>query len=74
MSVLTEFYALRWWLAAGLVIVYVASKYHTYKRLAAFKGPFSTGWSEIWHSSHIISAKSHLAYQDVNRKYGRYLL
>ncbi|KAH6026409.1 hypothetical protein HBI54_239890 [Parastagonospora nodorum] len=70
MSILTELYTLRFLLTSAAVLVYVATKIHAYRRLSAFKGPFSTGWCEVWHSSRIISVDSHLAYQAVNDKYG----
>ena len=71
MSILTELYTLRFLLTSAAVLVYVATKIHAYRRLSAFKGPFSTGWCEVWHSSRIISVDSHLAYQAVNDKYGQ---
>jgi cytochrome P450 len=74
MFVLTQLYALRWFLAFAVVLLYAASKYHTYQRLAAFKGPFSTGWCELWHSYHLIGTRSHLVYRDVNDRYGKWLL
>jgi hypothetical protein len=70
MSLFTQFYNLRWLVVLIVLLAYVTSKYRAYQRLSAFKGPFSTGWSEIWHSYRIIGSHSHLAYRDVNDKYG----
>jgi hypothetical protein len=71
MSVLAQLYALRWFLVSAVVLLYAASKYRTYRRLAAFKGPFSTGWCELWHSYHLFGTRSHLVYRNVNEKYGQ---
>jgi hypothetical protein len=73
MSILTQVYSLRWVFVAVVVLAYAASKYRAYQRLAAFKGPFSTGWCEIWHVYWIMGQRSHLAYRDVNDKYGEWL-
>lgn len=70
MALLAEIYSFRWLLVAVVAAAYAVSKYRAYQRLAAFKGPFGTGWSNIWHSSWILSKHSHLAYVDVNDKYG----
>ena len=73
MALLAQTYNLWWFLAAIVAVGYAVSKYRAYKRLAVFQGPFSTGWSNIWHSSWILSKHSHLAYVDVNNKYGECL-
>jgi hypothetical protein len=73
MSFLVHLYAARWWLASVVFLAYATSKYRAYKRLAAFKGPFSTGWSEVWHTYHILNRRAHLAYFPVNDKYGEFL-
>jgi hypothetical protein len=72
MSLLTQLYNLQWLLAFIVLLVHLISKYRAYRRLSALKGPFSTGWSEMWHSYQIIGSRSHLAYQDVNDRYGEY--
>jgi hypothetical protein len=71
MTIIAHLYAARWLLSAVALALYIASKYRAYKRLAAFKGPFSTGWSEAWHARAILSNRSHLAYKDVNDEYGK---
>ncbi|WYZ45977.1 hypothetical protein EsH8_IX_000202 [Colletotrichum jinshuiense] len=70
MGILSQFYSLSWALASVLMAVYVCQKLRTYNRLKAFKGPFSSGWSEAWHIFAILSFKSHLKYDEVCKKYG----
>lgn len=70
MSLLAQVYAARWFLFTALVALYAADKYQKYMRLRAFRGPFSTGWSEIWHTRVILNKTSHLAYKEVNDRYG----
>ncbi|KAK3388000.1 cytochrome P450 [Podospora didyma] len=70
MGLLLQLYELRWLLATAGLAVYITNKIRAYNRLKAFKGPFSTGWSEAWHAWAILSLKSHLKYKDVIDKYG----
>lgn len=66
---------IRWLLlVCGAVLLYVAKLYRAYLRLRAFKGPFSTGWSEIWHTRAILGMRSHLAYKEVTDRYGESLV
>ncbi|KAF2867781.1 benzoate 4-monooxygenase cytochrome-like protein P450 [Massariosphaeria phaeospora] len=53
-----------------LLLLYTTLKYLQYARLRAFPGPFSTGWSEIWHTRAILSMRSHVRYKEVTDKYG----
>ena len=54
----------------GLALTtYFVSVCQRYWRLQASKGPFSTGWSELWHAHKVLGLKSHLAYKDVTEKY-----
>ncbi|KAK0717563.1 cytochrome P450 [Lasiosphaeria miniovina] len=55
---------------AGLVVYYLVVKVQTYYRLRAFKGPFSTGFSEVWHMSAIFGKQAHLKYKETVDKYG----
>lgn len=73
MSLLAQLYALRWLLLTAVVALHLADKYRKYIRLRHFHGPFGTGWSEFWHSRMILSLHSHLAYKEVNDKYGKWL-
>lgn len=57
-------------LLALAVLSHLAGVYTRYRRLQAFKGPFSTGWSELWHTRKILGWNCHLAYKDVTDKYG----
>ncbi len=70
MGLLLQFYELRWMLAVAGLAFYAIAKIRTYNRLKAFKGPFSTGFSELWHTRVVMSTKSHLIYKDVCDKYG----
>jgi hypothetical protein len=70
MSVIAQLHAARWLLIAVALALYSASKYRIYKRLAVFKGPFSTGWAEVWHTRAMLGMRSHLMYKDVNDRYG----
>ncbi|KAH8724033.1 benzoate 4-monooxygenase cytochrome-like protein P450 [Phaeosphaeriaceae sp. PMI808] len=70
MSLIAQLYAARWLLLSAVVVLYLADKYRKYARLRAFKGPFSTGWSEVWHTHKILCLRSHLSYKEVNDKYG----
>jgi hypothetical protein len=70
MSVFAPLYAARWLLLSVAFAAYVANQYRKNRRLQAFRGPFSTGWSEIWHMRAMLGRRSHLAYKEVNDKYG----
>jgi hypothetical protein len=71
MSILAEVYGFRWYLVAIGFVTFLSFKFAAYKRLAAFQGPFSVGWSELWHTRTMLSMRSHLVYKDVNDKYGK---
>ena len=61
------------WIASLLAlagIAHLVGVYRKYRRLEAFRGPFSTGWSELWHAHKILGLNSHLAYKHVTDKYG----
>jgi hypothetical protein len=70
MSLLAQLVAAKWLLLAAIIVLYTVDRYQKYVRLQAFKGPFSTGWSEWWHTRAILGMRSHLAYKEVNEKYG----
>lgn len=73
MSLLAQLYALRWLLLPAVIALYIADKYRRYDRLRHFSGPFGTGFSEIWHTHVILGLHPHLAYKEVNNKYGEWL-
>lgn len=73
MSLLSSIYPLRWFLGLAMLAVYLASKVRTYRRLRHFKGPFSTGFSDLWHARLIVNHKNHRGYKDVLDKYGALL-
>ena len=70
MSIISNLCDARWGLASAVLVLYVLNKFRKYRRLQAFKGPFSTGWSELWHIRTIFSMRSHLIYREVDDKYG----
>ena len=71
MSLIAQLYAARWLLLSIAIVIFAANKYRQYRLLQAFNGPFSTGWSDLWHIRAILSMRSHLIYKDVNDKYGK---
>jgi hypothetical protein len=72
MSFLVQLIVAKWFLFTAVLALYAANKYRKYARLPAFKGPFSSGWSELWHTRAMLGMRSHLAYKDVNDKYGEF--
>ncbi|KAF2191116.1 pisatin demethylase [Zopfia rhizophila CBS 207.26] len=59
-------------LATFVVLSYVAvDRFRQYWRLRRFKGPFSTGFSWLWHSRAVLSGAAHRHYGDVTQKYGK---
>jgi hypothetical protein len=71
MGLFAQLLDMKWLLASIAFLIYAGSKYRTYSRLKHFKGPFSTGFSELWHSRVILECKSHLVYDQVCEKYGK---
>lgn len=61
---------MKWLLATIVLVIYAGNKYRAYNRLKSFKGPFSTGFSELWHSLVMLGCRSHLVYDKVCQKYG----
>ncbi|KAK8100562.1 hypothetical protein PG999_010936 [Apiospora kogelbergensis] len=70
MDIVTSVYEHRWMIAAVVLGVYLLQKIRAYYRLSSFEGPWSSGWSELWHVWAILSLKSHLRYDEACRKYG----
>jgi hypothetical protein len=58
-------------LATFALTIFIADRFIKYWRLRQFKGPFSTGFSDLWHSWAILSLKAHLFYGEVTEKYGK---
>lgn len=71
MTLILQLYVARWWLLSIVLGFFVMIKYQKYRRLQAFPGPFSTGWSELWHARTVMSNHCHLKYKEVNDNYGR---
>ena len=72
MGLLLHVYDLRWLLASAAAAAYVGTKIRAYYRLSAFKGPFGTGFTELWHTRALLSLKSHTKYKEVCDKYGAF--
>lgn len=70
MAVTEELIGKAWLAPLILCILYVANQTRKYHRLSQFKGPFSSGWSEIPHINAIITHRSHLWYKEVTDRYG----
>lgn len=71
MLLISQLYAMKGLLLLAIVILFVVNKLRTYRRLQTFKGPFSSGWSNFWHSRVILNTRSYLVYDQVNKKYGK---
>ncbi|KAH8885376.1 cytochrome P450 [Thozetella sp. PMI_491] len=70
MGLIDIFYDIRWHLTLAAAVAYGWVKIQAYYRLRAFKGPFSTGWLELWHIRALLSLDSHLRYKEACDKYG----
>lgn len=71
MDALVQRYDLRCLLVSAALVIYIVYKIQTYRRLRAFKGPFSAGFTSFWHSWSFLTWNSHLFYQDVCEHYGK---
>lgn len=61
----------RVYLVAVAGLAYAAfGRVRDYWRLRHFKGPWSTGWSWVWHSRAVLSGAAHQWYGDATEKYG----
>lgn len=64
----------------GLVVILILllitksfiTRVRRYLRLRHIPGPLSTGWSRLWLLRQAVSGNSHLAFIEVNKKYGAY--
>ncbi|KAK7966958.1 uncharacterized protein PG986_001235 [Apiospora aurea] len=70
MRIAADLYEFRWYIALAALAAYLLQKTRTYCRLRSFQGPWSTGWSDLWHSWAILSLKSHLKYDEACSMYG----
>ncbi|CBX98545.1 similar to benzoate 4-monooxygenase cytochrome P450 [Plenodomus lingam JN3] len=71
MTLAVQIYDARYFLSFLALFIFVGNKYRKYRRLQNFPGPFSTGWSEAWHTLTTLSRHNHLEYHEVSKKYGR---
>ncbi|KAF2456270.1 cytochrome P450 [Lineolata rhizophorae] len=60
----------RWPLLAAVTALFVAKKIRDNNRLKDFKGPFSTGWSNLYHTGIIWGTESHIRYARLCEQYG----
>lgn len=72
MSLLGQLYLARWLVLAVAFAAYLANKYRKYRRLQAFPGPSSTGWSELLHICAILNKSAHHWYKAIGDRYGKY--
>ncbi|KAK3355720.1 cytochrome P450 [Neurospora tetraspora] len=63
-------YEARWFLAFVVLAIWVVLKIKQYYRLRHFKGPFGTGWFEIWHGFAYFSNNSHMKFKEATDRYG----
>lgn len=70
MGLLGWIYHHKWLLAGAGLGVCVLRTARAYFRLSQFKGPFSTGFSQLWHIRALLSWKPQAKYRQVCDKYG----
>ncbi|EGO52223.1 hypothetical protein NEUTE1DRAFT_114214 [Neurospora tetrasperma FGSC 2508] len=70
MGAATLIYEARWLLASVVLAIWVVLKIKQFCRLRHFKGPFGTGWFEIWHGLAYLSGNVHLKFKEATDKYG----
>ena len=70
MGIIANLVENRWLIAWTAVAIYLFTKIYAYRRLSAFKGPFSTGFSNFLQSKWFINGKFHLRHKEVIEKYG----
>ncbi|KAM7214882.1 Cytochrome P450 [Rhypophila decipiens] len=70
MTVLSLVYDARWMVLGLLTLVYLGNKLILYHRLSHFKGPFSSGWSELYHIKTILSLDFNDTYNTLCETYG----
>ena len=70
MSFSAQPFAALWLLLSVALVGFVVKKHRDYRRLQAFPGPVSTGWTEVLHTRAILSRRSHAWYKQVTDQYG----
>ncbi|KAK4443291.1 cytochrome P450 [Podospora aff. communis PSN243] len=70
MGIVTDIYEIRWAVASAIIALYVIVKIRAYRRLSAFDGPFSVGFSNFLFSKALINFNFHLWHKDVIDKHG----
>lgn len=72
MGAATLIYEARWLVASVVLAIWAVLKIKQYYRLRHFKGPFGTGWFEIWHGLAYLSGNSHLKFKEATDEYGKW--
>ena len=63
-----------WWVVALVgAVIYLVNKIQVYRRLSAFPGPSTTGFSNIWHTRAMMSLKAEV-YNKLCDDYGDFYL
>ncbi len=71
MTLLGMLSAARWYFVALALLAYAARLYRQVRRLRDFKGPFGTGFTNLWIVKAVISKRTHLKFANVCEKYGQ---
>lgn len=69
-SIVALLYSARWYIASGLLCLYIAQGYRTYRRLSHIKGPWLAQFSDAWLLGAIYRQKAHYEFSDVKKQYG----
>lgn len=69
-TVLGMLYDGRWYIACGLLALYLVNVLQDSRKLAHVKGPWITQFSDIWLLGVIFRQKSHHEFYDLKKKYG----
>jgi hypothetical protein len=70
MGIIAQVYENRWPIAWAIIAICLIAKIRTYRRLSAFNGPFTVGFSNFLFSRAIINFNVHLWHKEVIEKYG----
>jgi hypothetical protein len=73
-ALLQQIYSPFWLLVSAALAFYVARKIQTHRRLSAFKGPLGVGFTNFWHCWSFLTWRSHLWYQEICDKYGKWIV
>lgn len=64
-----------WYLLAVVfafaLAAYLAQSYKQYLKLRAFRGPLTSGWSNVWLVRAVMRQNTHIDFANVCEKYGK---